>query len=92
MKKQNNNKNKSQDEIKKGTNETKVENNEKIETNNNNKTVKVKRTTRKRTIIVLAFLVVALIALYVYVRGSYLEFKAIGEKYIPVFWRNITYS
>lgn len=92
MKKENNNKNKSQDEIKKGTNETKVENNEKIETNNNNKTVKVKRTTRKRTIIVLAFLVVALISLYVYVRGSYLEFKAIGENYIPVFWRNITYT
>ena len=92
MKKENNNKEKSQDEIKKGTNETKVENNEKIETNNNNKTVKVKRTTRKRTIIVLAFLVVALIALYVYVRGSYLEFKAIGENYIPVFWRNITYT
>ena len=92
MKKENNNTNKSQDEIKKGTNETKVENNEKIETNNNNKTVKVKRTTRKRTIIVLAFLVVALIALYVYVRGSYLEFKAIGENYIPVFWRNITYT
>lgn len=91
MKKENNNNNKSQDEIKKETNETKVEKNEKIETNNN-KTVKVKKITRKRTIIVLAFLVVALISLYVYVRGSYLEFKAIGENYIPVFWRNITYS
>ena len=60
--------------------------------NENNNSVKVKKRTRKRTIIVLAILVIALIALYVYVRGSYLEFKAIGENYIPVFWRNLTYS
>ena len=60
--------------------------------NENNNSVKVKKRTRKRTIIVLAILVIALIALYVYVRGSYLEFRAIGENYIPVFWRNLTYS
>ena len=55
------------------------------------KASKIKHT-RKRTIIVLAILIIALISLYVYVRGSYLEFKAIGENYIPVFWRNLAYS
>ena len=55
------------------------------------KASKIKHT-RKRTIIVLAILIIALISLYVYVRGSYLEFEAIGENYIPVFWRNLAYS
>ena len=57
-----------------------------------NTMTKVKKHTRKRTIIVLAILIIALITLYIYVRGSYLEFKAIGENYIPVFWRNLAYT
>ena len=57
-----------------------------------NTITKVKKHTRKRTIIVLAILIIALITLYIYVRGSYLEFKAIGENYIPVFWRNLAYT
>ena len=43
MRKENNNKEKSQDEIKKETNETKVEKIEKFQENNDNKTVKVQR-------------------------------------------------
>ena len=91
MKKENNNNNNSQKEIIDKTEDIKVNegNTENIEENNN---VKVKKTARKRTIIVLIFLAIALISLYVYIRGSYLEFKAIGENYIPVFFRNITYS
>ena len=53
---------------------------------------KIKKSTRKRTIVVLVILVIALLALFIYARGSYLEFKAIGESYIPVFWRNLAYT
>ena len=56
------------------------------------KSAKVKRSTRKRTIIVLVILTIAFLSIFVYARGSYLEFKAIGENYIPVFWRNIAYT
>lgn len=55
--------------------------------------VKIKKSkTRKRTIIVLIVLFIALIATYVYIRGSYLEVKEIGENYLPAFWRNIVYT
>ena len=58
-----------------------------------NKKSKTKlKNTRKRTIIVLAILFIALIAIYVNIRGSYLEFKAIGDNYLPVFWRNLLYT
>ena len=69
--------------------ETTVKNDSK---NTADKSAKVKRSTRKRTIIVLVILTIAFLSIFVYARGSYLEFKAIGENYIPVFWRNIAYT
>ena len=71
----------------KSSEEVKVEENS---TNENTKKKKIKA--RKRTIIVLAVLCLALIATYVYIRGSYLEVKEIGENYLVSFWQNITYT
>ncbi len=76
------------------------ENNEKItkdtkiqdESSKKENSGKKLKNTRKRTIIVLAILVIALIAIYVNIRGSYLEFQAIGENFLPVFWRNLAYK
>ena len=54
---------------------------------------KVKKSkARKRTIIVLIVAVLALLVGYVYLRGSYLEVKSIGENYLTAFWKNITYT
>ena len=72
-----------------------IENNNEIkEEKNQTKQVTEKRSgkTRKRTIIVLVVLLIALIATYVYIRGSYLEVKEIGENYLVSFWQNITYT
>lgn len=54
---------------------------------------KVKKSkARKRTIIVLIVAVLALLVGYVYLRGSYLEVKSIGENYLTAFGKNITYT
>ena len=60
------------EEIKKNT--TTIAN-EKVKTNK----------TRKRTIIVLIVAILALLVGYVYLRGSYLEVKSIGENYLTAF-------
>lgn len=52
---------------------------------------KPKKKTRKRTVIVLSVLLIALVLAYIYVRGTFLEVKEIGETYLPAFWRSLTY-
>ncbi len=69
-----------------------LEKNEEIKKENNKTEVKNKKKARKRTIIVLVVLVIALLVGYVYLRGSYLEVKEIGENYLTAFWKNTTYT
>ena len=45
-----------------------------------------------RTKLVLIIAIISAIAGYVILRGNYLEMKEIGENYLPVFWRKLTYS
>ena len=45
-----------------------------------------------RTKLVLIIAIISAIAGYVILRGNYLEMKEIGENYLPVFWRELTYS
>lgn len=54
--------------------------------------LKNRKKARKRTIIVLAVLIIAIIATYIYIRGSYLEVKSIGENFLTAFWKNLTYT
>lgn len=56
----------------------------------NEKNKKIKN--RKRIIAVLAVLAVAVIVAYVLFRGSYLEMKELGENYVSVYWKNISYT
>ena len=71
----------------------KIDNNKKeVTTNNNEKEKNITKKARKRTIIVLAVVLFAFIATYVYIKGSYLEVKGIGEVYLTAFWKNITYN
>lgn len=51
-----------------------------------------KKKTRKRTIIVLSVLLIAIVIAYVYIRGTFLEVKEIGENYLPSFWKSLTYK
>lgn len=46
---------------------------------------------RKRLLVVLSFIIVAIIIAYVMFRGSYLEMLEIGENYLSVYWQNIRY-
>lgn len=46
----------------------------------------------KRTLIVLIVLLIAVVVTYIYLRGSYLEVKEIGENFLPSFWKNLTYT
>ncbi len=56
----------------------------------NKKNIKIKN--KKRLITVLAVLTVAIIVAYILFRGSYLEMKEIGENYVSVYWKNISYT
>lgn len=56
----------------------------------NKKNTKIKN--KKRMIAVLAVLAVAIIVAYILFRGSYLEMKEIGENYVSVYWKNISYT
>ena len=53
---------------------------------------KASRNKRKRNIIVILFVLIALIVAYIMFRGTYLEIQELGEKYISVFWKNFTYT
>lgn len=47
---------------------------------------------KMRTLMVLAFILLAAIILYVNYRGEYLETIELGEQYITVFWKNLNYT
>lgn len=51
----------------------------------------IKKKSKTRLFIVLAVAIIASIIAYIVFRGTYLEIKEIGEKYISVFWQNIKY-
>ena len=45
-----------------------------------------------RKILVIVFTVILAILMYIVTRGSYLEYKELGEKYISIFKTNILYK
>ena len=45
-----------------------------------------------RTILVAIFILVIAISMYIATRGSYLEYKELGDKYISVFKTNVRYQ
>ncbi len=66
----------------------------KEKTQQQEKSIQVKEKSKKgkaRKWIVLAFLLLAVIVLYVIYRGEYLETLELGEKYLSIFWQNLTY-
>lgn len=46
---------------------------------------------KSRMYLVLLFLALTAVVMYVIYRGNYLEILELGEKYLPIFWRNIAY-
>ena len=57
----------------------------------NAKEKKTKNISKLRVILVIAFIVIFLIISYTVLRGSYLEYKELGENYIEVFFTNLKY-
>ena len=45
-----------------------------------------------RMMLVLLFIAVFAVIMYISLRGSYLEYKELGENFIPVFYTNLTYK
>ena len=72
------------------------ENVKKIQTEAKNQTENTKKENRKRNmtrmLIIIAFIAVVLLISFISIRGSYLEYKELGEEYIPVFSTNLTYK
>ena len=72
------------------------ENVEKIQTEAKNQTENTKKENRKRNmtrmLIIIAFIAVVLLISFISIKGSYLEYKELGEEYIPVFSTNLTYK
>ena len=64
--------------------------NEELKPNNQKENTKNK--SKLRMIIVLAFLALFTMVTYVVLKGSYLEYKELGEQYINVFWTNLNYK
>lgn len=64
--------------------------NEELKPNNQKENTKNK--SKLRMIIVLAFLALFTVVTYVVLKGSYLEYKELGEQYINVFWTNLNYK
>ena len=60
--------------------------------NNIEQEEKTKKKSKIRMILVLTFLALFTLVTYVVLKGSYLEYKELGEKYINVFWTNINYK
>ena len=58
---------------------------------NKNETLK-KKSSKTRMILVLAFLFLFALVCYIELRGSYLEYLELGEKYINIFKTNLTYK
>lgn len=59
--------------------------------NSNNQLKEKQKKGKARKWIVLAFLLLAIIILYVIYRGEYLETLELGEQYLSIFWQNLTY-
>lgn len=57
-----------------------------------NKKVEVQKKSKKRMLLVLAFLIIYLLYCYVSFRGEYLAMLEIGEQYTDVFTKNIYYK
>lgn len=53
---------------------------------------KEKKKFKKRTILVLAFIVIAAIYQFISIRGAYLNYLELGQKYIDVFEQNLMYK
>ena len=70
-------------------NEELKQNNEEIQPN---KPQQQKQKIKFRMIFVLAFLMLFALVTYVVLKGSYLEYKELGEQYINVFWKNLNYK
>ena len=51
----------------------------------------MKEKNKIRTILVLIFLIVFFIVAYIAFKGSYLEYKELGENYLDIFWTNFKY-
>ena len=64
---------------------------ENIAEENRDKTVK-KKSSKTRMILVLAFLFLFALVSFIELRGSYLEYLELGEKYINIFKTNLTYK
>ena len=62
------------------------------EETNQTSTQTPKKKTKIRVLLVLLFLALFSLVTYVILKGSYLEYKELGENYISVFWTNITYK
>lgn len=66
--------------------------NEELKQNNEETKKNQKKRSKLRMILVLIFIAIFSILTYVVLKGSYLEYKELGEKYINVFWKNINYK
>ena len=73
------------------SNEKEVNKNTQESTPKEEKVEPKKKKKRIRRSLVLLFLAVFTIIMYISLRGSYLEFKELGENFIPVFYTNLTY-
>lgn len=51
-----------------------------------------KKNSKRRMLLVIAFILFVLLVGYISFRGSYLEILEIGENYTEVFWQNLTYQ
>jgi len=60
---------------------------------NKSKTIDIKKEKNKtRSMLVCLFLLIFMVFSYIQLRGSFLEYKELGEKYLDVFYTNITYK
>lgn len=64
--------------------------NNKTEEKANTDIQETKKTRKTRKFIVLIFLILATIVTYIIFRGEYLETLELGEKYINIFWQNLS--
>ena len=64
-----------------------------MEENANNEVKKATKSKKKtRMILVLLFIFIFLVISYIQLRGSYLEYKELGENFVEVFFTNLTYK
>ena len=64
-------------------------NKDNIQKKTNSKKTKIK--SKSRMLLVLAFIIIFAIISYVFLRGSYLEYKELGESYVQEFFTNLKF-